>query len=217
MFRQILYTQWKWARLPLLFLALGAFALPFLSAQSVRPLGGFWDTAGILEGLQGLGVFYPALAGTVGLMVALASWAPDQRGRHVYALSLPIPRWHYALLRFSAGALLLLVPALALWVAGVLASMATTLPPGLHTYPTMLAVRFDLAALLAYAMFFAISAGTNRAAGYVLGILAAVVLVQLFSSLVGVRLRIIESVLNLIYIWPGPLEIFTGRWMLFDV
>ena len=218
MFKQILYTQWKWTRLPLLFLALGAFALPFLSAQAVRPsFGGFWDTQRILESIQGLGVFYPALAGALGLMVAMATWAPDHRGRHVYALSLPTPRWHYAMLRFAAGALLLLVPVLALWVASLLASLGTTLPPGVRAYPTMLTIRFDLAALLAYAIFFAISAGTSRTAGYILGIIAAVVVVQIFASLLDVQLRILESALNQIYIWPGPLEIFTGRWMLFDV
>lgn len=218
MFKQILYTQWKWTRLPLLVFALGGFALPVLSARFVHPsFRGSWETQGMLEDLYGLSWLYPALAGVLGLMVALATWAPDHRGKHVYALSLPLPRWYYALLRFSAGALLLLLPVFSLCAAGVIASLTTTLPAGLHAYPILITVKFGLATMLAYTIFFAISAGTSRTAGYILGAMALIVLVELFTSLLGAQVHVLETVLYQIYIWPGPLEIFTGRWLLFDV
>jgi hypothetical protein len=217
MFTAILATQWKWSRFPLLLLALAAFALPLLSSQQLNPENGYWTPMTALEGLQSLGVFYPALAGAAGLILAVTAWAADHRGRHVYALSLPLPRWLYALLRMGAGATLLLVPTAALGLGAAIASLATTLPQGLHAYPTMLTLRFGLAALVAYGLFFAVSAGTSRTAAYMLGAIVAVVLLQVVVNLFDWKVQILEPVLYRLYIWPGPLEIFVGRWMLFDV
>ncbi|HTR21394.1 MAG TPA: hypothetical protein VMH88_11130 [Gemmatimonadales bacterium] len=218
MFRQILFTQWKWARLPVLAFVLAGFALPLLSAQAFsESYSRFWFAPLFLGQLQSLGAFYPLLAALIGLIMALTAWAADHRGRHVYALSLPIPRWHYTLLRFGAGAVLILLPTLALWLSALIATSLTKLPMGLHAYPTTLAVRFALATLIAFGALFAVSAGTSRAAGIVLGLLAAVVLAQLLFDLFEIKIQIIDAVLYRIYIWPGPLEIFTGHWMLFDV
>lgn len=218
MFRQILYTQWKWARLPVLVFVLVGFALPLLTAQAFSPSGSqYFGGPFFLSQLQGLGIFYPLLAAAIGLVLALTAWAADHRGRHVYALSLPIPRWHYTLLRFGAGAVLILLPALALWLSALIATSVTKLPPGLQAYPTMLTVRFALAALIAFGALFAVSAGTSRAAGIVLGLLAALVLAQLLADMLELKVQILDAVLYRIYIWPGPLEVFTGHWMLFDV
>src|SRR3989442_13513337 len=178
MFRAILYTQWKWCRLVILLATLAAFALPLLSVQGARGPVGYWETRQLLGAVQGWGVLYPVLATAIALIVAMVAWAPDHRGRHVYALSLPLPRWHYALLRFGAGVVLLAAPVLAVWIGGILATATVTIPTGLHAYPTMLAARFALAVFVTYALFFAISAGTVRMAGYVLGALAAVLVVE---------------------------------------
>jgi hypothetical protein len=218
MFKAILYTQWKWSRLPLLLMVFAGFALPLVSAQGVESaVQDYWLTEDMLSSLQSWGLVYPLLAAAVGLGLALISWSADHRGKHIYALSLPIPRWNYVLLRFSAGACLLAVPALALWMGALVATAATALPAGLQAYPTILALRFGLAAFVAYAIFFAVSAGTNKTAGYVLAVLAAVVVVQLFLDAVGSEVHFLQPLMLRLVFWPGPFEIFTGRWMLFDV
>src|SRR2546423_3256376 len=141
MFRAILYTQWKWCRLVILLATLAAFALPLLSVQGARGVVGYWETRQLLGSIQGWGVLYPVLATTVALIVAMVAWAPDHRGRHVYALSLPLPRWHYALLRFAAGATLLAAPAVAVWLGGILATSMAVVPAGVHADPTIPAGR----------------------------------------------------------------------------
>ena len=218
MFRQILYTQWKWTRLAILLGVLAGFALPLLSVQHISvPAPSHWEAREMLGRLQAWGVLYPALATTLAVVVAMASWAADHRGRHVYALSLPAQRWYYALLRFQAGAILLIAPVLTLWVGAMVASSMITIPPGLHAYPTILAVRFALALFVAYAAFFAISAGTARTAGYILGILAVLVAAQLLAKAADVEFSLLGWLWDRLSLWPGPLDVFTGRWMLIDV
>src|SRR5687767_9768619 len=172
MFRSILYTQWKWARIALIVIAVAAVAVP---VSSVRSIDGVILPTTVAESLNTMrvwSVLYVLLAAVAGLVLAISAWAADQRGHHVYALSLPVPRWHYVLLRFGAGLMLLLVPGLLLWIGSLIASAVVVLPPGLATYPGALALRWILAAFVAYALFFAISSGTARTAGLVLGILA---------------------------------------------
>lgn len=218
MFRQLLYTQWKWSKLVLLVIVFTGFALPLLSVQGVHAndLGRF-DVQQMLTGLQSWGLLYPILAGGAALLLALTTWGPDHRGKHIYALSLPVPRWHYALLRFGAGCALLAIPVFAVWLGALVATSVTKLPTGLEAYPTSLALRFGLAALVAYAAFFAISAGTNRTAGLILGLIGAVLLVQLILIVADTSVNIVGPIVDRLFFWPGPLEIFTGRWMLIDV
>lgn len=218
MFRMILYTQWKWARLAVLLGVFAAFALPLLSVQSAgNPDPSGWEARMLLSAVQSWSVLYPALATAIGLLVALAAWGSDHRGRHVYALSLPVPRWHYALLRFGAGAILLAAPALVLWLGAQLAAGTASIPAGLHAYPGALGVRFALALAVAYAVFFAITAGTTRTAGYVLAIVGGVIVIQVLASAAGLSLNLVPFLGDRLLLWPGPLEIFSGRWMLIDV
>ena len=218
MFRMILFTQWKWSRLTVLLGVLAAFALPLLSIQHAgEPDPSTWEARRLLASVQSWSVLYPALATTIALLIALAAWGPDHRGRHVYALSLPLPRWHYALQRFGAGLVLLAIPAFALWLGAVLAARTATVPMGLHTYAGALAVRFALALGVAYAVFFAITAGTTRTAGYVLAIVGGIIVVQVLTSVAGIELNLIPFLGDRLLLWPGPFEIFSGRWMLIDV
>jgi len=218
MFRQLLYTQWKWSRLVLLLMVLVGFGLPILSVQGVRPTDlGRFDVQAMLASVGGWGILYPILAAGIALLLALTTWGPDHRGKHIYALSLPVPRWHYALLRFGAGCVLLAVPVFAVWLGALVATASTRLPPGLEAYPTTLAVRFGLAAFIAYSTFFAISAGTNRTAGIVLSVIGAAVVIQLILIVANTNVTFIGPVILQLFVWPGPLEIFTGRWMLIDV
>ena len=218
MFRQLLYTHWKWSRLVVLLVVLTGFALPVLSVQGVHPTDlGRFDVDGMLSSVQAWGLLYPVLATSLALILALTTWGPDHRGRHVYALSLPIPRWHYALLRFGAGCTLLAIPVFTVWLGALVATSVTKLPAGLEAYPTALALRFGLAALVAYAAFFAIASGTNRTAGIILGLIGGLLLVQLILVVTEVNVNLISPIVLRLFVWPGPLEIFTGRWMLIDV
>lgn len=218
MFRMILLTQWKWARLAVALGTVAAFALPVLSmGQFGREQASRWEVQAMLSSIQAWGVLYPVLATGLALLVAALTWSPDHRGRHVYALSLPVPRWHYVVLRFGAGAVLLLGPVVALWAGALVASAAAAIPPGLHAYPSVLALRFGLAVLVAYAVLFAVSSATARTAGYVLAALGGLILVAVLVSVAEVNVHILGPVLIRLFVWPGPLEIFTGRWMLIDV
>lgn len=218
MFRMILMTQWKWGRLAVVLWAVAGFAVPLLSVQTIGdPVTARWEIGDILTTVQVWGLVYPLLAGSAGLILALVTWGPDHAGRHVYALSLPVQRWHYALLRFGAGAVLLTLIVAGVLLGSLVAVASATLPEGLRAYPFALTLRFGLAALVAYGTFFAIAAGSNRTAGYILAGLGGLVLAQILVGVAGSEVNFLAHLLERLFLWPGPLEVFTGRWMLIDV
>lgn len=218
MFSAILFTHWKWVRFPLMFATIGGFALPILSVQRAGdPIEDTWRAALLLRSVESWSVWYSALAAGIGLLVATSAWASDHRGMHVYALSLPVDRWRYVLLRFGGGLLLLAPTVIALWLGAILAVAFVELPLGLRAYPSALAMRFALAALVSFGIFFAVSSGTARTAGYVLVVIIGVVAAHLLLNAAGAPVDLIERVLRGAVNWPGPLEVFTGRWMLIDV
>lgn len=217
MFGQILYTQWKWSRATLAIATVIVFALPVLAVQPVGRALGPWEAMEILQDVSSWSGWFALSAMMLGLLAATVAWSSDHKGRHVYALSLPLPRWHYVLLRYGAGLVLLAAPLAALWIGSLLATASVTLPAGLRTYPNALALRFALAALIAYSTFFAITAATTRTAGYVLGILAGLFALQLLLVASGLGVNILEGLFGYLTTWPGPFEVFTGRWMLIDV
>jgi hypothetical protein len=167
--------------------------------------------------MQAWGAAYALLAGAVGLLVALAAWGHDHQGRHVYALSLPIPRPRYALLRFGAGALFLLAPALGVLLASLAVSMSGAIPEGLHAFPFALTLRFLFAAAVAYALFFAIGSATTKTAAVVLAVFAFLLFGQYLLVLIGARFDLLSHVADFFFISPGVLSVFSGRWMLVDV
>lgn len=218
MFRAILYSQWKWSRLIVVLGTVAGFAIPLLSLQgAARADRGALQAQELLRSVQSWGTLYPLLATALGLLLAIAAWAADHRGRHIHALTLPLPRWRYVLLRFGAGIVLLAAPIAAVLLGASLAVLFATIPPGLQGYPIALAVRFGFALIVAFAIFFAISAGTTRTAGLVLGAIAALVLVQVIASVANIELDLFGIVQVVLLQGPGPLAVFTGRWMLVDV
>ena len=218
MFRVMLYSQWKWTRLIVILGTVMAFFLPIVSVQGAAGEAGTPPRAGdLLSLVQSWGVLYPVLASALGLLVAIVTWSPDHRGRHVHALSLPLPRWRYVLLRFTAGLALLAAPSLALLVGALLTTHLTRIPAGLEGYPVAIAIRFSLAVLVAYATFFAISAGTTRTAGFILAAIGGLIVIQVLASAANLELDLFTTLQSAITNWPGPLAIFTGRWMLIDV
>jgi hypothetical protein len=102
MFRAVLYSQWKWSRLIVVLGTVAAFAIPLLSLQgAARADRGALQTQDLLRAVQSWGTLYPLLATALGLLMAIAAWAADHRGRHIHALTLPLERWRYVLLRFG--------------------------------------------------------------------------------------------------------------------
>ncbi len=221
MYRQVLKAQWLAARLPVVLVALLGFALPLL----IVTYGGNLENAPTdrvaqwLFAAQRIGVLIPGLALLVGLLLGIGAWAPDHAGKHVYALSLPVPRAMYVLLRFAAGATLLAAPVVALGIGALIAVLSVKLPSGIHAYPLQLTVRFALASLVCYAIFFAISIATKRAAIAVLGVICGVVLADILVSSLSLKagVSVTEWLFYVLTTWPGPLAILMGRWALFDV
>lgn len=217
-FRVLLYHQWKAIRLPLFALVAGAFVVPLVAMTAIAWDDRFGSSAATALYLgASMANVYPLLAAAAGLLMATTAWAADHRGGHVYAMALPISRSRYAAIRFAVGALLLATPIAALTVGALTASALVPIPEGLTAYPVALGVRFGLAALVAYAMFFAISAGTPKTAGYVILALVALPLLQLLLSALGTDINILRPISFFLFDTPGPFDIFGGRWMLIDV
>ncbi len=221
MYKAVLKAQWLAARLPVVLLAVLAFALPLLTVTS----GGSLSNAPVervgqwLFASQQVGVLIPALALLAGLLLGIGAWAPDHAGKHVYALALPVPRSMFVLLRFAAGATLLAIPVATLGVGALVATLSVSLPDGVHAYPVQLTARFAMAALVCYAIFFAISIATKRAALATLGVIGGVLVADALVGSLGIKgaVSITYAVFNVLTNWPGPLSILMGRWALFDV
>lgn len=215
MFEAILRTQWKATRAMLLLTTLLAFALPLSSLQAARD---DLSAQQVIATMQSWGGGYSVLAALLGLLVALAAWRPDHVGRHVYALSLPISRSRYTLFRFSAGATFLAPSVIALLIGALVVTFSGAVPQGLHAYPVALTLRFALAAVVSYALFFAIASSTSRTAGFIIAAMAGLVFAQYLLSVVGdSRVDILGPIIDFILYRPGVLSVFAGRWMLIDV
>lgn len=218
MFNALLKVQWKWTRLWVLFGAVAGFTIPLVSMRALMMMTGYRVSAGdVVNTMQGMGVLYAFLAGGLGLAVAFLAWNADQKGRHTYALSLPISRARYALIRFGAGSMFLLVPAAAVLLGCLIAIALAEMPPGMHAYPLSLTLRFLLSSFVAFAIFFAVAASSQKAAATLLAVLAGFVLLSIIIGAMGVKTDIIGKTMSFIFEEPGVLSIFTGRWMLIDV
>lgn len=215
MFRAILATQWKWTRGVVLIATVIGFAIPLASLQSAQ--NNSYGAENFVFRMQEWGLAYSLLAAALGLVVALAAWTNDHRGRHVYALSLPVSRARYALMRLASGAVFLAPPILAVLAAAVLVASFGAIPNGLHAYPVALALRFAFAAAVAYALFFSIASATQKTAGVLLGIVAALLLVQYTLNLTSGRFELLPRLAEFLFSAPGVFSVFTGRWTLVDV
>ncbi len=214
MFRAILETQWKWTRGVALFATLAAFAIPLAAFGGGRASWG--SPLAVVGTMQSAGMGYAVVAAGLGLAVAVAAWSNDHRGRHVYALSLPVPRWHYSLMRLGAGAVFLAPPVIGLFLGAQIVAFSGAVPAGLHAYPVLLTLRFAFAAAVAYAIFFAISSSTPRTAGVLLATIAVFGLVQYVVSLSGSHADLLSPAMNWVFGKAGALSVFSGRWMLID-
>lgn len=228
MFGQILFTQWKSLRIGMIPFVIAAFGLPIMAVQG---FGGdhsastsvMLDMQLLFQGWQAWLPIFPALAVTVGMVTALNAWNWDHKGEHLYSLSMPIHRWQYALYKMGAGALLLLLPAVGMWLGALTASASLSLPEGLNTYPTLLSVRFLVAGLIAYSCMFALASGTIKTTVIIFSsIFGGILVLALASDLMVVAIPGWEWSVNVfieraLMEWPGPLQVFSGNWTLIDV
>jgi len=221
MLKQMLWLHWKavrWVMLPLVLLCAG---MPLAAMRLSQTTGG-GDAYDMIVMIELWTPMFPFLAAFTGISMALTAWVWDHNGRHIYALSLPVERWEYVLLKMAAGTLLLAVPAAALWLGAWVGSLQP-IPEGLHAYVLSFSARFLLAALIAYAATFALAAGTVRTASVVITVLLATVIFGsvgvefvngTFGASVPAPLDVIKAALTR---WPGPFNVYGGSWMLIDV
>jgi len=218
MFAQVMFTQLRWTRMILLFTSVATFLTPViawwiggtrvLNPESPRAVMSGFDTGGPMLVLIGI---------LAAFLLAVYPWTMDAAARHTLPLSLPITWRRYVAMRFAAGALLLLLPALTLWFGALLVVAQLELPPTLRAYPGMLALRFLAALMLAYSMTFALQylAG-RRSAAVALGLLVGGVLLSAGLAIIGDG-----GVTGMLFDWlvefPGPLAVFASDWKLIDV
>ncbi len=218
MFRQILFTQLRWTRTMIAAMAILTFLTPamawwlgatrVLNPQSPRAImAGFQSVSMILIITSLLGAF----------LVAAYPWTQDAAAKHVLPLSLPVTWRRYVAMRFGAGALTLVLPALTLWLGSVATLALIDLPSTLRAYPGTLALRFLLATLMAYAGTFALQylAG-RRSAIVMLVVLLGGLVLGLVLQFAGLNF-IVERFFEFLTTSPGPLAVFAADWKLVDV
>ncbi len=217
MFAMVLRTQWSWTRNPIIGFATLAFVFPALAWRLANAAGGGSDTLQVLDGFAALGPMLGFLALLGPFVLAALPWGIDHETKHVYPLSLPISWQRWVTMRFAAGAITLLIPALALYLGSKLTLSMLELPPLLRGYAGALAFRFLLASLVAYGLTFALQYLAGKRAGAVALIImlsGAAVIMVLF--LLGMN-DVAEAFGGAVFEWPGPLAIFVEPWTLIDV
>jgi hypothetical protein len=226
MVQPMLLVHWKQARLLLIPFIVAAFGLPLLAVQGFGGMGEApsMEAYRFLASYQVWLPYFPMLAAAVGGVLALTSWNWDHQLGHVYALSLPVTRWEYAMLKMGAGAALVLVPVAALWIGAHLASASVTLPEGIRAYPNQLAFRFFAATMISYALFFAMAAGTIRTTVWIVSAVMALVvggnlMVAVLEPFVPALddINVVQTMLGWLLRAGGPFAVFTGNWALIDV
>lgn len=217
MIAMLVRTQWAWTRNALLGFATVAFLTPALAWRLTS--GGFSSAPAlqVMDGFATVGFLLSIIAMMGAFAIAALPWTVDAEARHVYPLSLPIGWTQFVAVRYLAGAAALVVPAFALYL-GALATLAMIeMPPLLQAYPGAIAVRFFLAAFVAYSATFALQ--------YLAGRQAAVVALLALVGLIGIAFGLwllglegaVDATMQFLFDWPGPLAVFTDPWTLIDV
>ena len=217
MFGQVLYTQWKWARTELFLYVLAAFLIPTLIIHIGISYIDVYSTRAMLDVGTYAGVFFCALALLCALGLAWRPYIIDTALKHVGPLSLPVSWAAFVRMRFLAGAMLLLIPTIAVWIGGVLATASAPIPATLHAYPGGIAIRFLLAALVGYSGAFLLQYVAGKQAVRVAIIMfLTLVTAQFIGQLLGYD-NVLVGAWDSLTSWPGPFSIFSTRWMLIDV
>jgi hypothetical protein len=217
MFRAVLMSFWRESRLAVILLAGVACVVPILSLRGAWGATDPWTAWDLLRAATRWSAGYPVVALATALALAAGAWWPDHRTRHVYALTLPVSRARYLVLRYVAGLLLLSVVGVALLVGSYVATLRIPLPPLLHAYPVGLALRFSLAGLSAYTLLFALSGLTPRTARLIVAACLLLVIAAVALDLLGLAWNPVATVMDVLIGPYSPLTVFRARWMLIDV
>jgi hypothetical protein len=217
MFKQIMFVQWKWTRNSLLAISVLVTIAPALVMRIAMREWVVVSASDLITVTNILGAMLALAAISTGVMVQDASVRPDIEGRYIYALSLPV-RWQDLLVRrIGSGLMLLIIPALFVWIGGTLATSLIVIPDSLHTYTGGVAMRFFLASVLSFAVWSVlVRYSGKKSAVYVLAALLILLLVPLALLLAG-KGYLIESMFRALIDPPSPFSVFTARWALLDV
>src|SRR6187549_2902040 len=124
MLREMINLHWKAGRWAVLLLVPVCFGLPLLvsrfAAESADSLESSFRAASMINGSQVWAPMFPLIAALSGIAIALTAWTWDHRGNHIYSLSLPLPRWEYAVLKFIAGVVMLALPIVGLFAGALI-------------------------------------------------------------------------------------------------
>lgn len=220
MFRAMLRAQWIWSRAMMLAFFAAGFALPVVSVpMAQRGVLGVLPASGLVQVGQIVGLLVAITVCVASVALVLQNWSADERGRHIYALSLPIERRRYLAYRLGGGFLLLAAIALVIWLGGMAASWLLELPDSLRAYPASLALRALMAAWLVHALAFLVRFGFGLRANRVLAggvIVVAVILILPVESFPG-RLQWISLGARALVQPGGPLGILVSQWSFIDV
>jgi hypothetical protein len=218
MFSQTLYVQWKWNRDFLAFYTAVGFAAPLVIIWIALPHLGLTSPRELVSVGGAIGAVCGGIAGLAGMSVAWQGYAVDDRVGHIYTLSLPITRLRALWLRAITAAATLMVPALGIWIGGMIAASQMNLPATLESYAGSLAIRALLTSWLVHACIFALRHSAGRKAKAILGLLAGALIVLFVLAAGSPSTR--EQIIRLAQLFsssPGPFGVLFGRWTLIDV
>ena len=88
---------------------------------------------------------------------------------------------------------------------------------GAHRWRWAIHLRFALAAMVAFSVFFAIASSTQKTAGIIVALIGGVFFAQYLLVMLGSDFDVLGPLGDFIFIRPGILSVFSGRWMLVDV
>ncbi len=220
MFTAMLRAQWIWSRAMMLFFLGAGFTIPLLSVPLVSRGRHTWMTSANIVDLGGvIGVAIAILIAIAAVAIEIQNWSVDERGGHIYTLSLPIDRRRYASYRLIGSFLLLSLICVAIAAGGISAGALLDLPSTLRTYPVALALRALLAGWFVHTLAFAFRLGAWDRSGKTLfaALLAVAVALILPAAWPGATTGWLPMVGRLLIAPGGPLGILAGHWSLIDV
>lgn len=220
MFTAMLRAQWIWSRAMMLVFLGAGFSIPLVSVPLVSRGRHTWMASANIVDLGGvIGIAIAITVTIAAVALEIQNWSVDERGGHVYTLSLPIDRRRYAAYRLAGSFLLLALLCVAIAAGGMSAGALLDLPSTLRTYPIALAIRALLAGWFVHTLAFAFRLGAwDRSGKTLFGALSVVALAVILPSVWPGTTTEWMSMLGRLLIAPsGPLGILAGHWSLIDV
>ena len=217
MFKQMFAVQWRFTRKTLVAVSVLVAILPALTMRMSAVSTVNFTPRGLVQQSIALGLALAVFAAVTGMFLYEATWRSDTSGKNVYLLSLPITWRQFMLNRLSGALLLLLLPAVCLWIGGVIGTAFVPLPPTLHVYALGIAFRFFLASSLTYCLWSALVQFSGQKATLVfLAVLLLAIIVPVIISMTGVALPT-DTMFRWIADPPSPVSVFFSRWAIIEV